>query len=89
MSDDWRLQNQGDYLTGQVFEWRPWSTDREDWDHDHCSFCWIHFADHVLSDDAETQLEGWVTIDGKHWVRGGCFDDFRDKFSFQTSAPSV
>jgi len=48
MSDDWRIQNQGSYLTGQVSVFRRWSTDHGDLDHDHCSFCWVHFAVTIL-----------------------------------------
>jgi len=81
---DPRITNQASYLQGATFEWRSWSSDQPDWDHDHCEFCWVHFGDHVFSDDADTQLEGWTTTDGQHWVCRTCFADFRERFEFQT-----
>ena len=66
--DDPRITNQASYLQGATFEWRSWSSDRPDWDHDHCEFCWVHFGYHLFEDDADTQLEGWATPDGKHGV---------------------
>jgi hypothetical protein len=86
--DDGRIQGQAKYLQGATFGWRPWTSDRPDWDHDHCEFCWIHFGDHIFDDDADTQLEGWATPDGKHWVCRTCFEDFRERFEFQTATPA-
>src|SRR6266568_4056622 len=66
--DDWRLQGQERYLTEIVLRWRTWSSPRADWDHDHCEFCWCHFGDHVFDDDPDTQLAGYASEDGKHWI---------------------
>jgi hypothetical protein len=87
VTEDWRVQGQDQYLAGEFFEWRRWFADRPDSDHDHCAFCWVHFGNQVLSDDPDTQLEGWVTADGQHWVCGDCFRDFRERFSFHTDDP--
>ncbi len=46
--EDGRLTGQEKYLRGVTLTWRSWSTDRPDWDHDHCEFCWVHFGDHLL-----------------------------------------
>ena len=80
--DDPRVTSQERFIQGATFERRAWSSQKPDWDHDHCEFCWVHFGDHVFSDDADTQLEGWRTPDGDHWVCRTCFADFRDAFQF-------
>jgi hypothetical protein len=82
--DDPRLQGQERYLQGATLTLRPWSSDRPDWDHDHCDFCWVHLGSHIFDDDPETQLEGWATADSNHWVCRTCFEDFRERFGWQT-----
>jgi hypothetical protein len=82
VDDDWRLMGQERYLHGAVVRWAPWWPIREGWDHDHCEFCKVHLADHLLEDDPDTQLEGFVTEDGLHWICRLCFEDFRDRFAF-------
>ena len=47
MSDDqdWRLRGQEQYLHGATLlrtRYKAWS---EDWEHDHCEFCWAKFMD--------------------------------------------
>ena len=84
---DWRLTNQDRYLRGVALSWRSWRPSlppdsHGDWDHDHCGFCWVHFADRVLPDDPETQLAGYVTDDGLHWICQRCFEDFKDRFAW-------
>jgi hypothetical protein len=86
--DDWRIQGQERYIHGATFEWRSWSSDRPDWDHDHCDFCCVHFGDHIFEDDPDTQQEGWATPDANHWVCRACFEDFRDRFEFQVGTPA-
>ena len=42
---DWRLQGQEEYLQGATLlrtRYKAWS---EDWEHDHCEFCWAKFMD--------------------------------------------
>jgi hypothetical protein len=78
---DWRLQNQESWLAGRTLTWKPWTPYKPGWDHDHCSFCWVHLCDHVLDDN--TQLEGYVTEDDYSWVCRGCFEDFRERFHWQ------
>ena len=77
---DWRLQGQDAYLADRVLTLRIWQSDREGWDHDHCSFCWAKFGTADLEDVDHT--EGYVTSDGSHWVCRPCFDDFRDRFGW-------
>jgi hypothetical protein len=77
--DDWRLATQDRYLTGRELVWRKWSSDRPDWDHDHCDFCWAEFAAEI-SDHAPYDAE-WVTADdGTTWVCAVCFEDFKERF---------
>jgi hypothetical protein len=79
--DDWRLTNQGNYLTGRTLVWRTWTEDRPGWDHDHCAFCWTKFGA-IVVDDATLQ-EGYVTKDDEyHWVCSRCCADFQDRFGW-------
>jgi hypothetical protein len=85
--DDWRLMGQERYLQGASLESRRWYPSRPPdeggpWDHDHCAFCSIHFNNHVLEDDPDTQVEGYATPDGQHWICRGCFSDFHERFGF-------
>jgi hypothetical protein len=52
---------------------------REDWDHDHCAFCWAKF---LVAGAGEGLHEGYVTEDGYHWICGRCFEDFREEFGW-------
>ena len=79
---DWRLLGQEKWLAGRTLIWKRWSPYKPGWDHDHCEFCTVHLADRTLSDDADTQLEGYVTEDDQHWVCRNCFRDFRDRFKW-------
>ena len=79
--DDWRLQGQERYLAGRELQRRRWTTDGDDWDHDHCEFCWTKFG----PEGAEfTELtEGFVTTDDQyHWICPTCFDDFSARFAW-------
>jgi len=84
---DWRLMGQDRYLQGATLIFRKWTLDRPDWDHDHCAFCTVHIGDHVFEDDTDTQLEGWVTEDGMHWICNQCFEDFRQRFEWVVATP--
>jgi len=89
---DWRLTNLDRYLSGVGLHWRSWSSYRTadsggDWDHDHCEFCFVHFGDHVFEDDPRTQLEGYTTDDGYHWICEACFDDFKTRFGWVVVTP--
>jgi len=76
---DWRLQNQERYLTGVTLVRRRWSQTRDNWDHDHCEFCWAKFAGDNIPDALR---EGWTTPDEYHWICDNCFNDFRARFSW-------
>jgi hypothetical protein len=74
---DWRLQGQERYLTGAKLLRRKYALQSASWDHDHCEFCGAKFS--LNEGDLH---EGYVTLDGKHWICDGCFNDFRDRFGW-------
>ena len=43
--DDWRLQGQERYLMGRRVRKTPFVRHSEQWDHEHCAFCWDKFSD--------------------------------------------
>jgi hypothetical protein len=89
---DWRLQGQERWLAGVTLRWSDWYAARTSdalgpWDHDHCDFCTVHLSDHVLSDDPNTQLAGYTTEDGYHWICRTCFEDFKERFGWVVVEP--
>lgn len=75
------------YPQGATLEWRSWYPSRGPdalgpWDHNHCAFCTVHLADHVLDDDPDTQLAGYTTPDGLYWICRDCFEDFQNGFGW-------
>ena len=76
---------QAEYLRGQMFvrkAWRPRSHN-PDWDHDHCSACWVRIWDRP-QDDGDSLSEGYASVafakfaDDYHWLCSQCFADLRD-----------
>ncbi len=84
--DDWRLQGQERYLKGITLYWRQYSRYSEDWDHDHCAFCWKKFME---VDHPETLHEGYTTENEYYWVCKVCFEDFRDRFHWRVGRPKI
>jgi hypothetical protein len=72
-----------EYLMGirlyEIHDFQPYS---EQWDHEHCCFCWAEFSTH--NDDLH---EGYCSTDKKrnHWICPKCYDDFKDEFSWRIS----
>ena len=81
MDKDPRLTNQEDYLKGVTLFKKKYSQYSEEWDHDHCVFCWAKFAEKDLIPDALHQ--GYATKDDEHWICEECFQDFREAFSWK------
>ena len=94
---DWRLTSQDQYLSGASLVRKRYRVSSEDWEHDHCAFCWAKFMDPGYSDEhrafvaenPETLTEGYTTTAEHpsgadyHWVCPGCFDDFADAFRWR------
>ena len=79
--NDWRLQGQERYLSGETLHWRTWHETRPGWDHDHCEFCWAKFTD---SDKVPDALhEGYATDDEYRWICATCAKDFASRFDFK------
>jgi hypothetical protein len=78
--DDWRRQGQDRYLTGAVLVRSTYAPDRDDWDHDHCAFCWEKL---MAAGRGGVLTEGYVTADGRHWICPRCFEDFREEFQWR------
>lgn len=78
---DWRLQGQERYLKGAVLKWAAYKPSRDEGDHDHCEFCARKFM------DREGELrEGYVTLDGRHWICKSCTDDFKIQFEWNIAS---
>ena len=96
-SDDWRLTNQERYLAGVSLVRKPYRAKSEQWEHEHCSFCWAKFMDPTFSpeheslmrEDSDILSEGYTTTadhpDGEDywWICEPCFLDFRERFDWQ------
>jgi hypothetical protein len=78
--DDWRLTNQERYLLGAKLHWSLWTRPRDEWDHDHCEFCWAKFMEENLP---EMLHFGYTTPDRYYWICKECFEDFKDHFQWQ------
>lgn len=50
----------------------------EQWDHDHCTFCWKNF-----SNAPEDLHEGYCDLDEYSWICEECFNDFKEVFEFR------
>ena len=82
--DDWRRMGQEDYLTGVRLYHIPFAPLSEQWDHEHCVFCWDKFFLHP--DYPEFLREGYCTekVNSRdaHWICPQCFRDFREEFGW-------
>lgn len=76
--DDWRLNGQQKYLSDKILYLRKWEASDEDWDHEHCTFCWEKF-----SDDADDLHEGYTTEDEYYWICSDCYNDFKEMFGWK------
>ena len=75
---DWRLQGQEKYLQGVVLYRKKYTKPSDDWDHDHCRFCWKKFS--AYEGD---EKEGYTTEDNYYWICSDCFTDFQQQFKWQ------
>ncbi len=77
---DWRLAGQERYLSGVALSKRTWRRRCEEWDHDHCEFCFAK-----LSESENDLHQGYATEDEQHWICEACYGDFRERFEWQVS----
>ena len=75
--DDWRLNDQMDYLYGEKLE-RDTFRATETNDHDHCCFCWKTF-----SEFPEDSHIGYCTDDRYCWVCDECYNDYKFIFGWE------
>lgn len=81
--NDWRLlRGHDEYLRNKKFQYKEFKKLREEWDHEHCEFCWHKFMENPDGvEDCSTH--GYCSIDGKYWVCENCFKDFAEKFNMK------
>ena len=85
---DWRLTGQERWLTGRHWRWSTWASERDEWDHDHCDFCWAEISDRPI-DEHTAYNTAWMTVDTPEaWVCPPCFEDFRQRFGWSVDEPS-
>jgi hypothetical protein len=78
--NDWRLVGQEKYLYGATLRWKRYTPPSEEWDHDHCVFCWAKFMD---VDRPNILREGYATEDNCYWICEQCFGDFKEMFQWR------
>jgi len=76
-SNDWRITDQEDYLKDKPLFFREYSKYSQEWDHDHCEFCFEKFSEN--SDDLNI---GYCTEDKYRWICVDCFNDFKEMFNW-------
>jgi hypothetical protein len=80
LNDDWRLMGQERYLQGVKLEWKEWHQTRDNWDHDHCEFCFAKFMDY---DSPDILHWGYTDSEEYRWVCKTCFEDFKEMFEWK------
>lgn len=75
--NDWRLTGQQSYLMNKRLTKCAYRQLSEEWEHDHCAFCWDKF-----SENSEDLNIGYCTEDKKYWICEDCFNDFKKMFNF-------
>ena len=74
LNEDWRLTNQKRYLFKAKLLHIPYNHPNEEWDHDHCAFCWQKI-------DKMTPM-AYATEDRYHWICEECYEDFNEMFEW-------
>lgn len=76
MQDDWRLNNQMDYLYRSALKRATFQPNEKN-DHEHCEFCWEKFG---LG--ADRLKPAYCTLDEYRWICDECFEDFHELFEW-------
>lgn len=74
--NDWRLQGQEKYLSGERLCFKQYVERSSDTDHDHCEFCWAKFSDSIPG----SLTQGYTTLDSYRWICEPCYSDFKEEF---------
>jgi hypothetical protein len=85
--DDWRRQGQERDLLNARLCRAPYVPPSDDWDHDHCEFCWAKFMPPGPDTPSDALHEGYVTEDAQRWVCPVCAADFAEEFNFSFDQP--
>ena len=78
---DWRLDGMERHFadlhgrTLLLVEFEP----SENWDHEHCAFCWEKLAG--------PGVRWYLTEDGRDWICPVCFEDFKERFGWKVLLP--
>ena len=91
MAEDWREQGQEEYLRGLTFAKRKYKRYSEQWDHDHCEFCWSKFCEESSKEATRGGCftDGYATLDSYRWICETCFHDFREKYRLKLGSPKL
>ena len=73
--NDWRITNQKSYLYQKKLLHIPYEHPNENWDHEHCAFCWEKI-------DKNTPI-AYATEDRYRWICEQCYNDFKDMFEWE------
>jgi len=98
--NDWRLTQGADvFLRDAELQWKTYRKWSDQWDHDHCVFCWAKFVEPSAyawylenRSAANVYTEGYTTTQahesgaGYYWVCQPCFDDFREYVSLRIAS---
>ena len=71
---DWRLTDQINYLKEKQLKHSKYVKYSDNWEHDHCEFCYYEFNN-------ESQY-GYRTLDNYYWICDKCFKDFCNMFNW-------
>ncbi|MBQ6182415.1 MAG: hypothetical protein IJK33_00810 [Clostridia bacterium] len=80
--NDWRLMGQEEYLSGKTLYRIKFIKLSDEWDHEHCAFCWAKFS------EREGDLhEGYCTEPENSkkafWICPECCEDFKEAFKWK------
>jgi len=90
-SEDWRLKGpRKKYLEGASLRYKHYEKWDENWDHDHCAFCWAKFMEEQnLNAPPNSLHEGYATVaseqhrDDYYWICSTCFNDLNEHFKWK------
>ena len=86
-NSDWRLTGQDQYLKGTSLWLRAFKikAGKDDWDHEHCEFCWqkIVTREKIKEYEAEVISDAYTNENEMRWICPKCFEDFKEQFEWK------